>query len=105
MFNYIAPSNWSALLNLYNLSFQTAILPTAWKDTRIILLAKKESICSPSSTRPISLIDIFLKTDERLFLTRFKDVLHRRGILPDDQAGFREQFRLQTRLLLFLEDI
>lgn len=61
MFNYIAASNWSSLLSLYNLSFHEPILPIAWEGTRIIPLAKKESICPPSSTHPISLIDIFQK--------------------------------------------
>ncbi|CAF5228212.1 unnamed protein product, partial [Rotaria magnacalcarata] len=27
------------------------------------------------------------------------------GLLPDNQSGFRENFRLQTRLLLFLENL
>ncbi|CAF4179157.1 unnamed protein product, partial [Adineta steineri] len=80
-------------------------LPDAWKETRMILIAKKESICSPALTRPISLIDSFLKIGERLFLNRFRDVLLRRGLLPDNQSGFRDGFRLQTRLLLFLEDV
>jgi hypothetical protein len=105
MFDFLDPSYWSLLLKLYNKSFQSAVLPTAWKDTRMVLLAKKEAICPPSSTRPISLIDSFLKIGERLFLTRFRDVLFRRGLLPDNQSGFREGFRLQTRLLLFLEDL
>ena len=70
----------------------------------MILLAKKDSICSPSLTRPISLLDSFQKLDEKL-LTRFRDLLFRRGLLLDNQSGFRERFRLQTHLLLFLEDI
>ncbi|CAF4536164.1 unnamed protein product [Rotaria socialis] len=82
-----------------------SVLPSAWKDTRMILLAKKYSICLPSLTRPISLLDSFQKIGEKLFLTRFRDLLYRRGLLPDSQSGFRERFRLQTRLLLFLEDI
>jgi hypothetical protein len=105
MFNFLDLSHWSLLLKLFNRSFQSAVLPSAWKDTRMILLAKKESICPPSSTRPISLIDSFLKVGERLFLSRFRDVLFRRGLLPDNQSGFRDGFRLQTRLLLFLEDL
>ena len=105
MFDFLDLSHWSPLLKLYNHSFQTAILPSAWKDTRMILLAKKESICLPSATRPISLIDSFLKIGEKLFLSRFRDVLSRRGLLPDQQSGFRQGFRLQTRLLLFLEEI
>ncbi|CAF4217699.1 unnamed protein product [Rotaria socialis] len=71
----------------------------------MILLAKKDSICPPSLTRPISLLDSFQKIGEKLFLTRFCDLLARRGLLSDSQSGFREHFRLQTRLLLFLEDI
>ncbi|CAF1507255.1 unnamed protein product, partial [Rotaria magnacalcarata] len=93
------------LLKLYNYSFQNSILPSAWKDTRIILLAKKDHICPPSLTRPICLLDSFQKVSEKLFLTRFRDVLFRRGLLPDNQFGFREHFCLQTGLLLFLEDL
>ena len=104
MFNFLSPGYWSLLLQVFNHSFQSAVLPKAWKDTRMILLAKKESICPPSLTRPISLIDPFLKVGERLFLPRFHDGLFKKGLLPDNQSGFREGFCLQTRLLLFLED-
>ncbi|CAF4483837.1 unnamed protein product, partial [Rotaria magnacalcarata] len=51
------------------------------------------------------LLDFFQKVGEKLFLTRFRNVLFRRGLLPDNQSGFRENFRLQTRLLLFLENL
>ncbi|CAF4402587.1 unnamed protein product, partial [Rotaria sp. Silwood2] len=105
MFTFLDLNYWSLLLKLYNYSFQKSVLPSAWKDTRMILLAKKDSICPPSLTRPISLLDSFQKIGEKLFLTRFRDLLFRRGLLPDSQSGFRERFRLQTRLLLFLEDI
>jgi hypothetical protein len=105
MFNFLDQKHWSLFLKLFNYSFQNAILPRGWKNTRMILIAKKDAICSPALTRPISLIDSFLKVGERLFLDRFRDVLARRGIIPDNQSGFRPGFRLQTRLLLFLEDI
>ncbi|CAM4848346.1 unnamed protein product [Rotaria magnacalcarata] len=105
MFNFLDLNYWSLLLKLYNYSFQKSVVPSAWKDTRMILLAKKDSICPPSLTRPISLLGSFQKIGEKLFLTRFRDLLFRRGLLPDSQSGFRERFRLQTRLLLFLEDI
>ena len=105
MFNHLDLNHWTLLLKLFNLSFKESSLPLAWKDTKIVLLAKKESICSPSLTRPISLIDSFQKVGEKLFLTRFRDLLSRRGLIADNQSGFREGFRLQTRLLLFLEDV
>ncbi|CAF4694822.1 unnamed protein product, partial [Rotaria magnacalcarata] len=105
MFNFLHSSHWSFLLHLYNLTFSLSFLPSSWKDTRILLLAKNNSVCLPAQTRPISLLDCFQKLGEKLFLTRFRDILCRRGLLPANQSGFREKFRLQTRLLLFLEDI
>ncbi|CAF4646630.1 unnamed protein product, partial [Rotaria socialis] len=105
MFSSLPVQYWCLLLQIFNLSFSSAIVPKQWKETRVLLLAKKESICEVMATRPISLLDVFLKVDEKLFLTRFRDLLQRRGILPDTQSGFRPGFRLQTRVLLFLEQI
>ena len=105
MLKFLDPAHWQLLLDLYNRSFTSAILPKAWKDTRMLLLAKKESICEPAQTRPISLLDTFQKIGEKLFLSRFRSVLSARGLLPNNQSGFREKFRLQTRLLLFIEDL
>ena len=48
---------------------------------------------------------LFQKIGEKLFLTRFRRVLDGRGLLPNNQSGFREKFRIQSRLLLFLEDL
>jgi hypothetical protein len=67
MFNFLHFSHWSMLLQLYNLSFSSAFLPSSWKDTRILLLAKKESVCLPAQTRPIFLLlDCFQKVGEKI---------------------------------------
>ncbi|CAF1649921.1 unnamed protein product [Rotaria magnacalcarata] len=105
MFNSLPPSYWSILVQIINHSFSDAIVPKKWKDTRILLLAKKEPICHPVSTCPISLLDVFLRVNEKLFLCRFSDILKRRDILTDTKSGFREDFRLQTRVLLFFEQV
>jgi Reverse transcriptase (RNA-dependent DNA polymerase) len=68
-------------------------------------LAKKTHICEPSDTRPIPLLDIFQKIGEKLFLSRYKKVLDRLGLLPINQSDFREKHRLQTRVLLFIDEI
>ena len=96
---------WHLLLRLYNCSLTTAFMPTKWKGVRMIVLAKKDSICRPADTRPISLLDSFMKVLERLFLNRFSEILANRGILPDSQSGFRPKHRLQTRVLLFIEQM
>jgi Reverse transcriptase (RNA-dependent DNA polymerase) len=71
----------------------------------MILLAKKEAVCHITDTRPISLLDVFLKITEKLFLTRFQKILENRGILHDSQSGFRANFRLQSRVLLLVDQI
>ena len=105
MFNALPAAYWSLLLKIFNLSLSKAFVPVKWKETRMLLLAKKDSICKPALTRPISLLDVFLKINEKLFLDRFIDVVKRRGLLPDSQSGFRADFRLQTRVLLFFEQV
>ena len=42
---------------------------------------------------------------ERLFLNRFLDVLKARGWLPDNQAAFRTNHRLQSRVLFLIEQL
>jgi hypothetical protein len=60
----------------------------------MILFAKKDAICTPDQTRPISLFNSFFKVQEKFFLNRFLQVLKDRGILPDNQSGFRAEHRL-----------
>jgi hypothetical protein len=61
MFNFLSISYWCLWLQTFNCSFSEARLPLAWKDLKMLLLAKKEVICPPSLTRPISLLDIYFK--------------------------------------------
>jgi Reverse transcriptase (RNA-dependent DNA polymerase) len=100
------PKNyWHLFVKLYNYSFANSYLPDKFKEVRMILLAKNNSICTVDQTRPISLLDSFLKIQEKLFQVRFAKLLIMRGILPDNQSGFRASFRLQTRVLLLIEQI
>ncbi|CAF2948771.1 unnamed protein product [Rotaria sp. Silwood2] len=100
------PKNyWHLLVQLYNYSFSEGYILNKFKEVRMILLAKKNAICIPDQTRPISLLDSFLKVQEKLFHCRFLKILKDRGILPDNQSGFRAGFRLQTRVLLLIDQI
>ena len=105
LLNQMPRNYWHLIIRMYNHSFATAYIPMKCKEVRMILLAKKNSLCNPDQTRPISLLDSFLKIQERLFLNRFLVVLKDRGILPDNQSGFRAGHRLQTRVLLLIEQI
>ena len=96
---------WHLFVKLYNYSFNEGFMLKKFKEVRMILLAKKNAICTPDQTRPISILDSFLKIQEKLFLTQFIQVLNDRGILPDNQSGFRAGYRLQTRALLPIEQL
>ncbi|CAM4741603.1 unnamed protein product [Rotaria magnacalcarata] len=100
----ILQNYWHLLVQLYNYSFTEGYILKKFK-VRMILLAKKNAVCTPDQTRPISLLDSFLKVQEKLFLNRFLKILNDRDILPDNQSGFRAGFRLQTRVLLLIEQI
>ena len=66
MFYSLPLSYWSLLIKIFYLLFSRAVVPGQWKDTRILLLAKNEPIREPALTRPFSLLDIFLKVNEKL---------------------------------------
>jgi hypothetical protein len=105
MLQFIPNKYLEPLLQIFNDSFKRYSGPSYWKHVKMKLLAKKESICLVKDTRPISLLDIFLKVLERLFLTRFQRVLKNRGILHNSQSGFRSNFRLQSRVLILVDQI
>jgi hypothetical protein len=98
--NYMVP-----MLKIFNDSLTTFSGPSYWKHVKMKLLAKKDAICSVTDTRPISLLDIFLKILEKLFLSRFQCVLKNRGLIHDSQSGFRSNFRLQSRVLVLMDQI
>ncbi|CAM4862183.1 unnamed protein product [Rotaria socialis] len=100
------PQNyWHLLVQLYHCSFTEGYILKKFKEVRMIFLAKKNAVCSPDQTRSISLLDSFLKVQEKLFHNRFLKILNDHGILPDNQSGFRAGFRLQTCVLLLIEQL
>lgn len=64
--------------------------PNQWKYAEVIMVPKPnkpENIIS--SYRPISLLTMFSKLFERIFLRRLLPVLERESIIPEHQFGFR----------------
>ena len=98
------PSN-GCFVPLYNHSFATGFLPRKLKEVRMIQLTKKDARCAPNQTGPISLLNSFLKVQERLLPNRFRQVFVDRGILPDNPSGFGAGHRLRARVLLLVEGI
>ncbi|MEW8548241.1 MAG: reverse transcriptase domain-containing protein [Candidatus Thiodiazotropha sp.] len=78
------------LLGLINESWTRGELPTQWKESTIIPLLKpgKDSH-SPKSYRPISLTSAICKVMETMVANRLTSFLENKGLLSDNQSGFR----------------
>ena len=74
----------------YNTFFKNAYSGKSWKQARTICFNKADySASTTSQLRPISLLPIFGKIYERLFLLKFKSWVRNITIVPWQQSGVR----------------
>lgn len=77
---------------IYNSILRLDHFPLQWKCAEIIMIAKPNKPENMlSSYRPISLLVIFSKIFEKIFLQRLLPVLEKHNIIPDHQFGFRQK--------------
>lgn len=83
-------TNPSALLHDYN-CLVARVFPSVWKVARLVFLYKRagKPVSSPSSFRPLCMLDAAGKAYERLVLHRLNGHLERTGGLAPNQYGFR----------------
>lgn len=75
---------------LYNSILRLNYFPTQWKCAEIVMVLKPTKPENQiSSYRPISLLTIFSKIFERLFLRRVFPILKENKVIPEHQFGFR----------------
>ena len=95
----LAPS----LAVLYNLSFQTGDIPQDWKDATVSPIHKKGAKTSPTNYRPISLLSITSKIQEKIVYSRlYKHIL---PYLPPHQSGFRKHDGTELQLARLVHQI
>ena len=87
------------LVQIFNAILCTPHFPPVWKHARVISILKPgKDPAQPSSYRPISLLDTIGKLFEKILLARILHEGGERGLLRDEQFGFRP--RLSTSLQL-----
>lgn len=87
----VALSRPEYVLQVYNKLAASGKFPKEWKTANLVLLRKgNKPVESPSSYRPICLLDVEGKLYEQLILHRLKKELDRTGGLAENQFGFRE---------------
>lgn len=79
------------LVTIFNSALKLAIFPKIWKNGVVVPLLKTGKIASAvTSYRPITLLTTFSKIFEKLIAWRLKREMKQKGILQDEQFGFRE---------------
>lgn len=78
------------LLSMYNSCLEDGIFPEPWKRQKLVLISKgKGNPNSPSSYRPLCMLDTAGKLLERLLKPRLEEAIHNGGGLSSRQYGFR----------------
>jgi len=96
----------SLLARIFNAVLPTHHLPPTWKHARVISILKPgKDPALPSSYRPISLFDTIGKLFEKILLVRILQVVNERGLLRDEQFGFRPNHRTLLQQALPVERI
>ena len=94
------------LVQIFNAILCTHHFPPVWKHARVISILKPgEDPAQPSSYRPISLLDTIGKLFEKILLTRILCEVGERGLLRDDQFGFRPNHSTSLQLARLVERI
>jgi hypothetical protein len=93
------------LVQIFNAIFLTHHFPSLWKHARVISTLKPgKDPALPSSHRPIRLLDVIGKLFE-ILLARILHEVSERGLMRDEQFGFRPRHSTSLQLARFVERI
>ena len=96
----------SLLVLIFNAILLTHHFPTAWKHGRVISILKPgKDPALPSSYLPISLLDTIGKLFEKFLLVRILHGVSVRGLMRDEQFGFRPTHSTSMQLARLVERI
>jgi hypothetical protein len=95
----------SLLVVLFNAILLTQHFPAAWKHARVFaILEPRKDPALPSSYRPLSLLDTIGKLFEKI-LSRILYEVSGRGLLRDEQFGFRPRHSTALQLTRLVERV
>ena len=96
----------SLLAQIVNAVLLTHHFPTVWKDARVIYILKAGKVPAlPSSFQPIGLLDTVSKLLEKILLARILHEVSKRGLMRDEQFGFRLRHGTSLQLAPLVERI
>jgi hypothetical protein len=87
------------LTKVFNAVLRRQYFPSAWKHAHVVSILKPgKDPTLPSTYRPISLLDTVGKLFERILLARVLREVSERGMLRDEQFGFRPRHSTTLQL-------
>ena len=96
----------SPLLHVFNLSINSGIVPSCWKEAEVVPIFKgKGDSNSASNYRPISLLNVASKILERLVALQLRTYLDDCCALSEEQFGFRPFHSVDHALITLTESI
>ena len=84
--------------HIVNLSITSEMVPSSFKQAKVIPLFKKGSKLDPGNYRPVSILSVLSKLLERAVCTQMNEYLEKRHILFENQSGFRGRYSTDTCL-------
>lgn len=77
------------LTEVINASFKDGVFPSSLKIAKVIPVFKKDDPQSINNYRPISILPVFSKVFESLFLIQLTNFFEKHNLLSENQFGFR----------------
>ncbi len=87
------------LAHIFNLSFNSGLIPDTLKVAKVVPIFKKGEQDSFSNYRPISILPIFSKILERLVHKRLYNFISKFNLLHKNQFGFRPNLSCEMALI------
>ena len=106
MLKHLGAPAKETLLEIFNKSWRTGIVPAVWKEAEIVPILKKgKDKRDPHNYRPISLLSCVGKLMERMVNRRLISHLEKNNILSSTQTGYRKFRSTEDQLAYLAQDI
>ena len=81
-------------------SLESGVLPSSWKESRVVPIFKAGPKYIPLNYRPVSMTSNDCKVMERMLVAHITDYLEQGSVLSNRQFGFRKGYSTEDQLLL-----
>ena len=91
------------LCTIFNLSFQSGVVPDIWKTSCIVPVPKNNKVGSMNDLRPVALTSVAFKTCERIVLPQLKSFIH--DSLDPFQFAYQSNRSCEDALLVTINEV